>query len=203
MEYLFALVGGVSAKLYDDIVDEGFEVSDTIKESLKGIQWITLALISINDFNFTIMNYIKNVLNHLGNSEAYKNPYEFSLLLVYPIFLVLSFHTIQYPNLMYILGFLIFSTGMFIEPFIIVENVSYRKMIIRLIMACLCIGVFILWNSLKISENLFEPYLNLRATPSLLKICLYAGGYFLTSAIVQYYLIKSDVQKDADPIVPA
>ena len=100
MEYIYTLIGGISAKLYDDIVDEGFEVNDTFKEALKGVQWITLALTSIGDFNYSIIIYFTNILYNFSSPESYKLPYEFSLLCVYPIFIVLSFYTRKSLNIM-------------------------------------------------------------------------------------------------------
>lgn len=93
MDYIYPIIGGISAKLYDDIIDEGIEVNETLKEALKGVQWITLALASIGDFNYSIIMYITNLAHHFGNPDSFKFPYEFSLLCVYPIFILLSFHT--------------------------------------------------------------------------------------------------------------
>jgi hypothetical protein len=214
MEYIYPLIGGISAKLYDDIVDEGFEVNDTFKEALKGAQWITLALASIGDFNYSIITYVLNVLNHWGNPEAFKFPYEFSLLCVYPIFILLSFHTRTSFTIMDYLIILASCLAMFIEPMIIIENASYRKLIIRSssVVVFICVVIFGLYfNTFSSFLNLdyFTLYFNLptsslNISTAVLKLLFYGIGYFAMSSLFQVYLInkpgpaKEDKKEKAD-----
>ena len=109
MNTIIPLIGGITAKVYDDIVDTNIKVTDTFKESLKGIQWVTLTLMTINDFNFTFFIYIMTILNYLGNPDGYNMPYEYSLLLVFPFLMLLNYNTIEYINLrsLLILSYLI------------------------------------------------------------------------------------------------
>ena len=208
MEYIYPLIGGISAKLYDDIVDEGFEVNDTFKEALKGAQWITLALASIGDFNYSIITYVINFLNHWANPEAYKFPYEFSLLCLYPIFILLSFHTRKSLTLMDYLITLSMCLAMFIEPMIIIENASYRKLIIRSssVAVFICAVIFGLYfNTFSSFLNLdyFTLYFNLptislNISTAVLKLLFYGIGYFATSSLFQIYLINKSASVKED-----
>jgi hypothetical protein len=185
MNTIIPLIGGITAKVYDDIVDTNIKVTDTFKESLKGIQWVTLTLMTINDFNFTLLFYIINVLNHLGNPDAFDMPYEYSLLLVFPFLMLLNYNTIEYINLRSLLLFIPFIITMFIEPCIITENVSLKKLISRSIISS---GLIIL--------ILLHSYFNL--SPSILKIVIYALGYGITSSLFQYYMLYENKKKDSE-----
>jgi len=93
MDILYAVIGGVSAKMYDDIVDTPIEVSELVKECLKGLQWISLTLLCVRDFNFLIAIYGYVYINYLSNPDAFASPYEFSLLVLVPLFFILSLYS--------------------------------------------------------------------------------------------------------------
>jgi hypothetical protein len=97
MDYLYAFLGGLSCKIYDDLYDNGM-IGSHVQEVLKGSQWILLTLLSYNDFNFSILAYIANGLNALNNWEEWKHPYETSLLLLYPFLICISFWSRAYLN---------------------------------------------------------------------------------------------------------
>jgi drug/metabolite transporter (DMT)-like permease len=179
MEYAFSAIGGVSAKIYDDIVDNNLEVSDTVKEALKGVQWIILALLSIHDFNFTLFFYIINFLNYLNNNEAFSLPYEHSLLYVYPIFLLFNYYTIQAFNYIDIIPILLCLLSGAIESYIFSEDISYKKLISR---AVACIGAIIL---LFIGLSKFMN-----------KVIIYGLFYGITSVIFQGLLISGLVKRN-------
>jgi hypothetical protein len=174
MEYLLPLISGISAKVYDDISDTNISVSDIIKESLKGVQWTTLALLSVNDFNFTSIFYISILSNYFGDPTAYSTPYEQALLLIFPCLLFFNFHTIQSMNLINLIVIIPFIIVMYSEQLFITENVSYKKLLSRLVM---------LFNLIIVC--IFSTYLHL--SPSILKIVIYGIGYLLISCIFQIY----------------
>jgi hypothetical protein len=209
MEYIYPLIGGISAKLYDDIVDEGIEVNETFKEALKGVQWITLALASIADFNYSIIMYITNLAHHFGNPDSFKFPYEFSLLCVYPIFILLSFHTRKGATLMdcfIILCLLIcsFIETMGIETMGVADNSYYKNMSRITVLSLSSYAVFfrIYFDTIASSLNLdyFTSYFNvpissLNISTSLLKVIIYGMVYLATSLIIKLYLSNKKSEK--------
>ena len=186
MDIIISLIGGISAKVYDDIVDTNIQVTDTFKESLKGVQWVTLTLLSVNDFNFTLLFYIINILNYSGNPDANSMPYEYSLLVIFPFLMLLNYNTIKSINIINLLLFIPFMILMFIEPCIITENVSLKKLISRSLISS---GLLIL--------ILLNNYFNL--SPSILKIAIYCLGYAITSSLFQYYMLYgSKIEKSQE-----
>ncbi len=100
MDYIIPLIGGITCKLFDDLDDNNFLTNDLFREFLKGIQWITLTLMSYNDFNFSVVAFVINVVNAISNwGTAWNNGYEKSLLILYPVFLFLSYSTRKKINL--------------------------------------------------------------------------------------------------------
>jgi len=175
MDYLYAFLGGLSCKIYDDLNDNGM-IGSHVQEVLKGSQWILLTLLSYNDFNFALINYIINGLNALNNWEEWKFSYETSLLILTPIFLLISFHTANYFSNYDLFYLVVFVLCMGLEPLIIKEEFSYRKFIVRIIALIISILGIVLGIYLGVS-------------PSLVKISCYATGYFLFSSGFQAYLL--------------
>ena len=176
MELAAAFLGGAAAKIYDDIVDTNIEVSGRLKESLKGFQWMALAVLSVNDFNFAAFIYIVNAFTYIINNDAFSGDYEFSLLLVFPLIFLINYNTGVQPSLMYaivLLHAVIFFT---IEVFITVENVSFKKCITRTISVLYICIIFLL-----------NDYLNM--PQSLLKLIVYTFGYLLLSSAFQGYML--------------
>jgi hypothetical protein len=170
MEIGLAILAGALCKIYDDFSDSKLVENALVLECLKGLQWVSLCLLSFQDFNFSFMNYTMNVLNAISNPLEWSPAYEHSLLLIYPIFLVLSFRTIQYPNI-YDLFFLAnFWVAMFAEPYIISEDYSHRKLVMRSIFAVSMLISFMIPIS----------------TPTQ-KIVGYCLGYLLASCAYQVY----------------
>ena len=185
MESLISFIAGISNKVYDDIVDNNIEINDTAKESLKGIQWTTLTVLSINDFNFTLLNYIINILNHFGNPDAYKEPYEFSLLLVYPFLLLLNYHTAESLDLINIFVIIPFLIVMYIEPYFITHDLSSMKLISRILISIgLCITLVL---------NNHIPF-----STSVIKLVIYSLGYAITSSLFQFYMLYIKDKQNAD-----
>lgn len=181
MDYTFAAIGGISCKIYDDIVDNNIEVTDTFKEALKGIQWMILAVLSINDFNFTVFFYIINFLNFLNNNEAFSLPYEHSLLYVYPLLLFFNYNTAQVFNYIDIIPIMLCFLAGAVESYIFPEDLSNKKIISR---SVACLGAFIL---LFVGLSTFMN-----------KIILYGLFYGLTSVLFQLALINGLVKGEVN-----
>ena len=141
MEIGLAILSGALCKIYDDSSDSKL-VTDTVGlECLKGLQWISLCLLSSQDFNFSFMNYSMNVLNAISNPVEWSPAYEHSLLLIYPVFLALSYRTFQYPNMYDLFLLANFWVVMFAEPYFITEDYSHKKLVMRCIFAAgMCVS---------------------------------------------------------------
>jgi len=177
MDYLYAFLGGLLCKVYDDFNDNNM-IGGHVQELLKGAQWILLTLLSYNDFNFALVNYVLNALNALNNWEEWKFSYETSLLALTPVFLLISFHTVKYFSLYDCAYLVVFIFCMAVEPLIIKEEFSYRKLVLRLIA---------LINS--IFGVIFGIYIGV--SPSFVKLSCYCTGYCLFSSGFQAYLLTS------------
>lgn len=98
MSSLIALLGGAATKLYDDLDDNMLLQeyrNSTLMEFLKGIQYISFIVLSVEEPMFLIIQYLVNIVHHFGNKEAYNKPYEHSLLYSY----VLLFFIIDYKKI--------------------------------------------------------------------------------------------------------
>jgi hypothetical protein len=175
MEYLYALLGGISAKLYDDLYDNNM-ISPLVQEVLKGSQWMLLTLLSYSDFTFTLLNYLMNLGNSISDKDAFKSPYEKSLLILYPVLFFISYHTMTklsiYDSLFILYGIAVLS----IEPRIFTEDYSYRKLFARL--------SSILFNILG-----FYIGLHFKVSNGILKTFIYGLGYVIVSSCFQAYLL--------------
>ena len=92
-----ALLSGLSCKLYDDLNDnivlKKF-YNTTFMEYLKGIHYISFTVISIDDPLSFITFYLANFLLHLlGNDDAFKEPYEHSLLYSFMLLFIILDYT--------------------------------------------------------------------------------------------------------------
>jgi hypothetical protein len=177
MDYLYAFLGGLLCKIYDDLNDNGM-IGEHSQELLRGSQWILLTLLSYKDFNFSIFAYIANGLNAISNWNEWNHPYETSLLLLYPFLLVISFSTISWLNVYDYIFVVIWIVGMFLEPYIVPEEFSYKKLILR-IFGCFFASFAIFIGSI------------LNVSQSLIKICIYGLGYSLFSSGFQAYLLMN------------
>jgi hypothetical protein len=186
----FSLLGGMSAKLYDDINDNNnlnkFK-NEYFMEFLKGVHFITFSSISIEDPLFFIVSYIANVLNHLSNDDAYKEAYEYSLFFsFFLLFVIIDYNKISYISFIDYLLLFVMCLNMYIEPIIMkyfVKNseFSFAKLIIRSIlfiasMMCYTIGIS------KTTQNIY----------------LYCAGYFIISIIVQCYSLCNKTTDNAN-----
>ena len=175
METIAAFIAGATAKIYDDGIDSGNLTDEFQKKIVETLLCFLLGGISINNFMFTVSMIIVSLVNHVVDKEAFKNPYEFSLLAVSPIFLLLSISTRTLPTSTDILLFLFIFSILSLEPIFIKEDVSARKVILRfllLIIFITCISI-----NLSISQGLFL-------------VILYFSGYMFVSFISQLYSVS-------------
>jgi len=175
MDYLYAFLGGVLCKVYDDMHDNDM-IGRHLQEILKGSQWILLAILCHADFNFASIILILNGLNAVNNWDEWNFPYETALLVLAPIFLLISFHSVRYFSGYDWLYLIIFTIFMALEPLFIKEEFSYRKLLIRsgLSMGTLT-GIYV------------ASYFDI--SPSILKFSYYCLGYALFSSCFQAYLL--------------
>ena len=175
MEAFAAFLAGSAAKIYDDGVDMNIITNEYHKKILESLQCFLLGGLSFNNFTFTVVILVINVLNYLANREAFENPYENSLLAVYPLFLLLSYGTREYLTRADMLFFFILSAFLFFEPMVVKEDKSPRKFVFRLSTFIVFLGfLFIDFN---VSSGI---YLTL----------VYCAGYLLVSSIYQGYYVS-------------
>jgi hypothetical protein len=177
MDYTYACLGGIVAKVYDDLSDNDL-LDPLVGEILKGCFWILLTLLSYNDFNFSVLNYGVNALNAYSNPSGYKDPYETTLLILAPFFILISYSTAFFPSvkdLMYILTFVV---GMFLEPLFVTEEFSFRKLLMR-VFFCISSVVWVIVG------------VYMGVAPSYIKLLCFGIGYFFVSAGFQAYLLTA------------
>ena len=181
MEF-FAVLGGASAKIYDDIIDNNIPMNETVLESLKGIQWISLTAISLNDFNLTLVMYAFCILNWFANPDAFVIPYEISLLILYPFFFIWNFSTASFFSFKDIFCILIIIGSAVFEPvihkFIHYTEGSAEKFLLRLSSAIITFAVLMIGKEIDISS-------------SIITFIIYSLTYTTVSAIFQGYAFKN------------
>ena len=193
MAVWLSFIGGLAAKAYDDLKDNTMLRefrNKTFEEFLKGIHYISFTGVSIGDPMFFYIQVVANSLNHIANADAYKEPYEHSLLFSFLImFFVLNNTAMTSVSFLESVVLISFCIWMYIEPivfrlFVGDDEVSHGKMYSRTFFLLQCMIVVFLGIS-KTTSNLFS----------------YAAGYFVLSALVQYYSLyikkKSSVTEDA------
>jgi len=176
MDVVLALVCGTVAKVYDDIIDTPIEVSELVKESLKGLQWTTLSLLSVNNFNLSMFAYIIILLGNLGDPSSYIYPYERSLLYIFPIVFLFNSNSIKYLRLADIVYCIIVILALSYDLTFKKDNISEEKCIGRFLIAIGCLLIFLVKDWIGLSHSFV-----------LLNMAFF--GYLLTSAIFQGYIL--------------
>lgn len=167
-----ALLAGAANKIYDDGIENKLITNPTHKALLETLQCFLLGSISANNFTFSLIMYLTNLINSLSNDHAFNAPYEFSLITLYPIFILLSFHTRTHLNTIdwiWFLGAMVFG----LEPMVIKEEASPRKCIFRAMVA-----IFFTIIS----------FLNLGLSRGTYLVMIYLIGYLAISSLFQFYL---------------
>ena len=173
---VFALIGGSTAKIYDDIIDNNIQVNPVILESLKGLQWMSLTALSINDFNFNILFLALVSLNYFFDKTAYSTPYEKSFpVLIVP--LLTNFNTAKQFDFLDLGLFLGISGGLFIDS-ILFKNIEIdiSKCIFRMILAFFAIISFCILKYYKFHSTMMIVF-------------LYFISYTIISSLFQLYML--------------
>ena len=169
-----ALFYGVLIKLYDEIIDMKLNLlkEEWMKRSTEYIIVVLQYLLMVNDFNFSIVYYLSNLIQGLLFPESYiSGPYETSLLILSVIPVVLSFPTYVPFDLIsfgFGLSFILFFS---IEPLFFPEEASLSKIAFRL-------GIANMYS--------FMLLTNMTASiPWLTKLLTIGVGYLYTSVVFQ------------------
>lgn len=97
---LLSFIAGSSVKIYDDINDmpiyEKYKNNIFLLELLKGIHYILLTILAINNNYTFIFIYFLNVIHSLSNKIGYSEPYEHSVFYSF----ILIFLVIDYKKIM-------------------------------------------------------------------------------------------------------
>ena len=131
MDICISLLAGSTAKIYDDCIDNKLITDDYHIKMLETLHCFLLGGLSINNFTFSIIASIITICNYIGGKGQYSNPYEFSLITMYPIFIILSYSKREYLNLFDWLLFLYLCVVLALEPILIKEDASPRKLVMR------------------------------------------------------------------------
>ena len=179
LSLFISLLGGLSVKVYDDLNDniilQKFR-NDTFMEFLKGLHFISFTAISIEEPLFFIISYIGNLMNYLGNNEAFSEPYEHSILYsVMILFIILDYKKITDICLLDKLLMVCMCSTMFIEPIIMHyffknSEFSFQKMIIRSLLL-ICVTIYCFLSKSRALKYVFSYFI----------------GYFTISVLVQCY----------------
>jgi hypothetical protein len=175
MDILAACLSGIVIKVYDDLTDMNIIQDGFLKECLHTLSCFLLAASAMNDFTFSVILYIVNLAYHFGDSESFSQIKEKTILYTYPVFLLLTLTSIRTLNIVEILIIIIATFSSFIEASVIKEDVSVRKLVMRVgFCGGLILGIclFAYFGVLSIS---------------VLKLFLFGFFYLLTSCGFQSY----------------
>ena len=173
MDIFIALLAGSTAKLYDDLVDNKLITNEYHIKMLETLQCFLLGGLSINNFTFSIIASTITICNYIGGKGQYSNPYEFSLIAMYPIFVILSYSKREYLNLYDWLLFLFLCVVLALEPILIKEDSSPRKLVMRFLYTAFFISTMPFYYKL-LSNGVFLTL-------------LYILGYAMVSVGFQIY----------------
>ena len=168
-----AILYGILIKLYDEVIDMKLDFfnKEWMKRSVEYIIVVLQYLLMVDDFNFSIVFYLANLIQAFIFPQNWEGPYETSLLILTIIPLLLSIPT-YIPFTLFSLAFGIAVVLLFcIEPYYFPEEVSLNKLVFRFILGMLQI-VLLLTN---ITESV----------PWITKLLMIGVGYIFTSVIFQ------------------
>ena len=143
MSHFISFIGGLSAKLYDDLGDNSLLhqfKNNILMEYLKGIHYMSTTVLSIEDPLFFCIFYLANYMNYLTNNEAFSNDYEHSLLYSFLLlFFIIDYTKIVKSSIFDYLLLFCFCFTMYVEPLIMKYflqdcEFSYIKLIIRILL---------------------------------------------------------------------
>jgi len=175
MDVLATCLSGAVAKIYDDFTENGIIEEGLLKECLHTLSCFLLACSAMGDFTYGLMLYAVNISSHFGNENAFSEKKERSLLYLFPVIILLSLPSIKQLTILEIIVIILASPISFSESSTIKEEVSLRKLIMRL--GCLAFVV------IAIALNFWFEFFS----PSLLKIFFFGLFYLIMSCIFQSY----------------
>lgn len=189
---LLPLLGGFSAKLYDDLNDNPLLRkfrNKLLMEYLKGVHFISFTSVSIYEPLFFIISYISNMANCASNPVAYSKSYEHSLFYsFFLLFFIIDYTKIKMVGAMDMLLVFAMLIATFMEPLLMKwyfnnSEYSFEKMMFRLITLNGMI-LFYFLSTAGVVQCFFAYFI----------------GYFLCSSIVQYYSVhhKKEVKKNIE-----
>lgn len=168
-----AILYGILIKLYDEVIDMKLDFfnKEWMKRSVEYIIVVLQYLLMVDDFNFSIVFYLANVIQAFIFPQNWEGPYETSLLILTIIPLLLSIPT-YIPFTLFSLAFGIAVVLLFyIEPYYFPEEVSLNKLVFRFILGMLQIGLLL--------TNITE------SVPWITKLLMIGVGYIFISVIFQ------------------
>lgn len=171
MEAAIAFIAGAVAKIYDDGVDNNLITNEYHKKMLETLHCFLAAAISINNFTFSAFCVFVNCIVYFADKSQYKGEYEFSLLLMHPVFLLLSFHTRAYLTTNDILTIITYISWSATESKLFKEESSPKKTISRLIGIVLHVLILLY---VPLSSGIYNGL-------------IYIVGYLLISTTFQFY----------------
>jgi len=179
---IFSFIAGCIAKLYDDIQDNilfnKIKKNALLLETLKIIHTITFMIVGFNNPLFYYLMGSGLIFSFMVDKNAYKYPYEKSLIINYLLFLFFINHskfnfTVFYDLKFY---FIIIESvlTLFFEALLIKEEYSKKKLFIRILFFITLIFNYF-WYFYKYED--------------LILLNNYCLGYILISIIVQFYCL--------------
>jgi hypothetical protein len=175
MDIVATCLSGIVAKVYDDLTDNHIIGDGFLKESLHTLSCILLGASAMNDFTYAVFLYIINLSVHFSEPDCFSQMHEKTILYMYPVLFLLTLSSIRALSVIEILCLITILPGAFVEASGIKEEVSIRKLMIRMFIVVVC-GVIVL-------AGVFFGFL----TRSLLKILLFFMSYLLSSCFFQLY----------------
>jgi hypothetical protein len=139
MDLFAASIGGVIAKIYDDIIDNNINVDESIKSSLWTLSCFILALLSHNDFIHSFLMYFGNLLIYIINPKSFELNNEKSLLFMYPLLLLFSLPSFSMISPIQFILIILACICTGIEEYIFREETSIYKLTGRLIIAVMTV----------------------------------------------------------------
>jgi hypothetical protein len=179
-DFITAASLGVVTKLYDDLTDNSIISDGVVKEGLFSLLCFLVGAVSYNDFTFSSIFYSANIFAFLGGPESYESTKEKSLLYSFPFIVLLSlfsFSSISYIEVLLLLFAIIV---IFVEAIVIKEDVSLRKLIIRVVL------------SIILSATIAGGLTVLPISKSFLKLLFFGLAYLSTSIVYQIYSLKEE-----------
>jgi hypothetical protein len=183
METALSLLLGISIKVYDDILDLGIQFPELGKEFLKAFMIFCFTLLAFNDFLFSLTVFLAFLGNSL--SGGIDDPFWIAFA---GIALLMTFFSISKPE--YILNslafFVMFMTGIMLEPKFFPEETSTRKSWSRVI--------FILGSL----SHTINPYF--KHVPFVRKVANFVAAYFATSLAIVYLNKTEETKVKVEPL---